>query len=94
MGGPVNFGHSSAYKVSDVAKLIIKLAESSSEVKYEEAFPYLSREALPDIGFAKEKLGWFPLVNVEDGMAKTIDYMRSQLGVLKPGNIGNIESKA
>ena len=87
LGGPVNFGHSSAYKVSDVAKLIIKLAESSSEIKYEEAFPFLSREALPDIGLAKEKLGWFPLVKVEDGMAKTIDFMRSQRGVLGVGNL-------
>jgi len=80
--GPINFGHSSAYKLSDAAKLIIKLAESSSEIEFAEPFPYLNREALPDIGLAKEKLGWFPLIKVEDGFAKTIDFMRSQHGVL------------
>lgn len=80
--GPINFGHSSAYKVSDVARLIIKLAESSSEIKFTEPYPYLNREALPDISLAKEKLGWFPLIKVEEGLAKTIDYMRSQYGVL------------
>lgn len=80
--GPINFGHNSAYKLSDAARLIVKLAESESNIEFADAFPYLTREALPDIGLAKEKLGWFPLVNVEEGFAKTIDYMRSQRGIL------------
>jgi len=80
--GPYNFGHPEAYRVSDVIQLIIKLSESESKIKEEEAYPFLNKEGLADVTQTKNDLGWFPLVGIEDGMKKTIDYMRSQHGVL------------
>lgn len=80
--GPYNFGHPQAYRVKDVAELIVKLAESTSEIQPAEAFPFLTREGLADIDSTKNDLGWFPLVNIDKGMADTIEFMRTQRGVL------------
>ena len=80
--GPYNFGHPEAYRLNDVVELIVKLSESKSQIKSAEPYPFLNREGLADISKAKEELGWFPLVGVEDGMQKTIEFMRSQHGVL------------
>ena len=35
----------------------------------------------PDITLAKTKLGWEPTIPLRDGLARTIDYFRSQSGV-------------
>ena len=31
----------------------------------------------PDISLAKEKLDWQPVVNIEQGLEKTIDYFKT-----------------
>ena len=80
--GPYNFGHPEAYKLHDVVKLIVKLSESESKIKKADPYPFLNREGLADVSKTKEDLGWLPLVDVEEGMQKTIEYMRSQHGVL------------
>jgi UDP-glucuronate decarboxylase len=33
----------------------------------------------PDISLAKEKLDWEPLVPVEEGLSKTIDYFKGEI---------------
>ncbi len=80
--GPFNVGHNVIYRIHDVAQLIIKLAESSSTVTIAEAYPNLDKLGGPDISLIKEKLGWFPLIDVEEGMKKAIDFMQSQHGVI------------
>lgn len=81
-GGPINFGSHEAYRVADIAQLVITLTESVSEIKTAETLPYVSRQGLPDISLAKKQLGWFPLVEIQEGLTKTIEYMKSQRGVL------------
>jgi nucleoside-diphosphate-sugar epimerase len=34
----------------------------------------------PDISKARTKLGWEPVVSLDEGLAKTIEYFRSQAG--------------
>ena len=36
----------------------------------------------PDITLAKAKLRWEPTIPLRDGLIRTIDYFRSNLGVL------------
>jgi UDP-glucuronate decarboxylase len=38
------------------------------------------RQRCPDISLAKEKLGWLPTVQLEEGLVKTIDYFKKSLG--------------
>ncbi len=75
--GPVNIGSDVDVKVSSVAEQIIKLTSSSSKIKYEDTLMFLTQLGLPDITKIKEQLGWTPLVRLEDGLQKTIDYIRA-----------------
>ncbi len=75
--GPVNLGSDVSVKIADVVQMILALTQSSSAVLYEAPPPFLVETGLPNLTKAKEKLGWLPLVRFEDGLKKTIDYIRA-----------------
>jgi len=70
----VNIGVDEPIKMVDVANKIIEMTGSTSRVKFEEPLEFLTKKALPDLRRAKEELGWLPLVRLEEGLRKTIDY--------------------
>jgi UDP-glucuronate decarboxylase len=74
--GPVNLGSEYDIKMSEVADMIIEMVGSSSKVTYEPPLEFLTKLALPDIARAK-KLGWLPLTRLEDGVQKTVEYIRA-----------------
>lgn len=75
--GPVNIGSDVELIMKDVAAMIITLAESTSEVVYEAPPPFLTKIGLPDLTKARTVLSWIPLVRLDDGLAKTIEYVRA-----------------
>lgn len=82
--GPVNIGTDHAVKLVDVAKMVIELTGSTSKIVFDRAPLFLTELAIPDIRKAKEMLGWIPLVRLEDGVKKSIDYAlahKSLLGI-------------
>ncbi len=79
--GPVNIGSDEDLLLQAVAEKIIGMVGSGSSVTYQPALPFLSELALPDIRRAKE-LGWIPLVRLEDGLKKTIEYIQANKIVL------------
>lgn len=74
--GPVNLGNPEVYRIVEVAKKVIELVGGDSEVAFEARLPYTARQGVPDISLAKEKLGWFPVVPLEEGLKRTIDFMK------------------
>lgn len=72
--GPVNIGSDVDLKIVDVAKKIVDMTGSRSKIVFDKPLPFITELALPDISKAKEELGWLPLVRLEDGLKKTIDY--------------------
>ena len=74
--GPINLGSDQGVKIVEVAQKIIELTDSQSEIVFEAPPPYTAKQGLPDISLAKDRLGWFPLVKLEDGLRKTIEIMR------------------
>jgi len=72
--GAVNIGSDVDLNMTDVAKKVIDMTKSSSKVKYEPRMDFTTELALPDISKARDLLGWLPLVRLEDGLQKTIDY--------------------
>ncbi|MBT4121088.1 MAG: NAD-dependent epimerase/dehydratase family protein [Candidatus Magasanikbacteria bacterium] len=70
----VNLGHDRPIKIGDVARKIIEMTDSSSQVVTEDPLVFLTPKGIPNLTRAKEDLGWIPLILLEDGLKKTIDY--------------------
>ena len=75
--GPVNLGSDVNLKISDVAHKIMALAENEVKLEYEPPLAYMIPLGLPNLHKARETLGWIPLVRLDDGLKKTIDYVRA-----------------
>ena len=75
--GPVNIGNPVEFSMKELAELILKLTNSSSQIEYKALPQDDPKQRQPDISLAKEKLGWQPTVTVEEGLKKTIEYFRS-----------------
>ncbi len=77
--GPVNLGNPNETTIVDFAKKIIALTGSSSRIIYNPLPADDPKQRQPDITLAKEKLGWEPKVQVDEGLKKTIEYFSSVL---------------
>lgn len=70
--GPVNLGSPEQYKIIDIAKKIVEFTESKSQIKFDHALPYLVKPGVADIRKAKQRLGWFPVVALDEGLRNTV----------------------
>jgi len=78
--GPINLGNPNELSLLDLAKMIIELTESRSEVVFE-ALPIDDPQVRqPDITRARQLLGWEPEVDIRDGLRQTIDHYAKVLG--------------
>lgn len=75
--GPVNLGNPSEYKILELAQIIIGLTGSKSKIIFQPLPMDDPKRRRPDISLAREKLGWKPMADVEEGLKKTIEYFRS-----------------
>jgi len=82
--GPMNFGSDLDYKIVDIAKKIIELTGSKSKIVFEKPLLFMTPLGLPDINLAKERLGWFPIVLLEDGISGAIDYFKAHKSIISP----------
>jgi dTDP-glucose 4,6-dehydratase len=70
---PVNLGNPDEMSLFDLAKAVIEVADSRSEIVFE-ALPIDDpRVRQPDITRARQLLGWEPRVELRDGLRRTID---------------------
>lgn len=74
--GPVNIGNPIEVSVGDLAKKIIRMTGSKSKLVYLPLPEDDPKQRRPDISLAKSALGWKPVVDLETGLGKTIDYFR------------------
>ncbi len=71
---PVNIGNPDEWSLIDMAKLVVELTESRSEIVFE-ALPVDDPQVRqPDITRAKQLLDWEPQVEVRDGLRMTIEH--------------------
>lgn len=83
--GPVNIGSDVEVKIEDIANMVMTLAEGKVGIEYEPQPPFMMNLGLPSLKKARESLGWVPLVRLEDGLKKTIDYVRANKLLLTNG---------
>ncbi len=72
--GPVNLGSDLDLPLVEVAQRIIEMTGSTSRITFEPPLLFMTPLGLPDISKAKDKLGWLPLVQLDDGLKRAIDY--------------------
>jgi nucleoside-diphosphate-sugar epimerase len=82
--GPINIGSDLECKIVDVAQQVIAATGSTSKIVFEEPLLFMTPLPLPDISLAKERLSWFPVMRLEDGIRDSIDYFRAHKAVLRP----------
>ncbi len=77
--GPVNLGNPNEMEIIEIAKKIVGVTKSSSEMVFEKLPEDDPKRRCPDIKKAKKELGWEPLIPFDEGIKKTIDYFRELL---------------
>jgi UDP-glucuronate decarboxylase len=82
--GPINFGHPEKYKLVEVAKKIIEMINSKSEIVFKPPLLFMTPLGLPEITLAKTKLNWFPVVSLESGLKATIEDIKIKRMLLEP----------
>ena len=75
--GPVNIGNPNEFTILELAEKVIKLTGSKSEIIRMPLPPDDPTQRQPDITLAKKELDWAPVIQLEEGLVKTIDYFRS-----------------
>lgn len=78
---PVNIGNPREMTVLQFAEIVRELTGSRSDVVFRPLPVDDPHRRQPDISRAKEILGWEPRVRLEEGLAKTVDYFRSKVGL-------------
>ena len=79
--GPVNIGNPVEFSMLELAEKVLKLTNSKSQLVYRDLPSDDPKQRKPDISLAKEKLGWEPKVDLEDGLKETIAYFKRELDI-------------
>jgi len=72
--GPVNLGNPGEFTVLELAKKVIAITGSSSDILFMSLPQDDPRRRKPDISFARRVLKWEPTVPLDVGLRKTIEY--------------------
>lgn len=74
--GPVNLGNSGEFTILELAETVLKKVGGKSKIVMKALPQDDPRQRQPDIHLAKRYLGWEPVVQLDDGLDKTIEYFR------------------
>lgn len=75
--GPVNLGNPNEFPVLELAERVIRMTGSTSKIVFKPLPTDDPKQRQPDIKLAKEKLGWQPTVELEDGLKRMIEYFKN-----------------
>jgi len=81
MVGPVNIGNPHEITVRELAERVIGMTGSASRIVFRPLPADDPMQRCPNIGIAKDRLGWEPQVPLEAGLARTIAYFDRLLGM-------------
>jgi dTDP-glucose 4,6-dehydratase len=81
---PVNLGNPREMKILEFAHKVLEVTGSRSEIVFVHPQDERTKDdpmvRQPDISKAREVLGWEPVVPLEEGLAKTVEWFRHRLG--------------
>jgi dTDP-glucose 4,6-dehydratase len=76
---PVNIGNPHEMTLLELAKRILRLTGSRSEIVFRPLPEDDPKVRQPDIGRARAQLGWEPRVDTDEGLRLTLDWFRARL---------------
>jgi dTDP-glucose 4,6-dehydratase len=79
---PVNIGNPIEYEVGEIARMVIELSGSESDLVHEALPEDDPKRRCPDIARAKEALGWEPRISAREGLKKTLQWFAERSGPL------------
>jgi UDP-glucuronate decarboxylase len=77
--GPVNLGNPGEFTIRELAEKTLAMTGSKSKLNNLPLPEDDPRQRQPDISLAKAKLGWEPVIKLDEGLSKTIEYFKSVL---------------
>jgi dTDP-glucose 4,6-dehydratase len=80
---PFNIGSQDEVTMLELARIIKRIAGSSSEIVFLPLPEDDPKQRRPDTTRAREILGWEPEVPMEDGLSRTLEYFRAALSVTR-----------
>jgi len=86
--GPMNIGNPYELSMVDLARLVVRVAGSSSEIVFVPRPVDDPTVRQPDITLARATLDWEPTVQVEDGLGRTVAWFRQHPEVLAASDAG------
>ena len=72
--GPVNLGNPNEFTILELAQKVLDITGSKSKIVFKPLPQDDPMQRKPDISLAKEKLKWQPVVKLDEGLKKTIEY--------------------
>jgi len=77
---PINIGNPQEMTLLELAKRILRLTESRSEIVFRPLPVDDPRVRQPDIARARARLGWEPRVDTDEGLKLTVEWFKKKLG--------------
>jgi len=79
--GPMNIGNPHEIKILDLARTIVDVTDSTSEITFVDRPVDDPEVRCPDISMASKTLAWEPIVSLEEGLQRTIEWARGSWSV-------------
>jgi UDP-glucuronate decarboxylase len=77
--GPINLGNPNEFTMLSLARLIVEMTNSNSEIEYSPLPQDDPKQRQPDISLAKSVLGWIPTIELKEGLIRTIAEFESRV---------------
>ena len=75
--GPVNLGNPGEFTIRELAEKTLAMTGSTSKLNNLPLPEDDPRQRQPDITLAKKMLGWEPVIKLDEGLARTIEYFKT-----------------
>lgn len=79
--GPINIGNPNEFTILELATAVKDMIDSGSEIVFKDLPSDDPKQRKPNIDLASKHLAWSPSFELEEGLAKTIDYFRKVITV-------------
>ena len=74
--GPVNIGNPGEFTILELARKVVEMTGSKSQIVFQLLPSDDPMQRKPDIALAESALGWSPKIGLEDGLPRAIEYFR------------------